>query len=601
MKSHNIFQYGVRANKANYKPMRMLYVDCETYHKVVKGVQRHRMDFAWTCFVRRRSDRDKDQETWKFWNNTKELCTYIDSLTAKKTVLYIYGHNVFFDLQVSDFFYYFTGWGWSYRFGYDKGVTYILSIINNYRNIKAVSTTNYFPITLKKLGEYMGLPKMDVDFGKTPRKELIEYCRRDVEIVKKAMEYWFEFVDKHDLGKVGMTRASQAFNAFRHRFKPSHLNYHRDEELTDFERKAYFGGRVECFHLGEVSSGPFVSLDVNSMYPFVMSSYHYPKRFMFHVEHPSSQKVHRVLKDYAVVAKVQLSTDEPVYAVRWEGKAIFPVGNFTAYVCTGGLKYAVDRNHLISVDEMAVYRQGDIFTPFVEYFYDLRNEYKKADNKIMEQTAKYLLNSLYGKFAQKSPILIEETDINYKDYWREEIFDLTTGKTITITAMFNKRWTHVGEKPSKNSMVAISAHVTEYARFFLWNIIKTAGCDKVLYCDTDSIKIRKKDMSKVAYMIDDSRLGALKLEDTFKYFKIEGAKQYWTEKTRKIKGVPKKAEQVGNHEFEYMSFPGQNTHLRKKVNRWFEVSKIRKVCEPGYSKGIVQPNGKIVPIELCQF
>lgn len=167
--------------------------------------------------------------------------------------------------------------------------------------------------------------------------------------------------------------------------------------------------------------------------------------------------------------------------------------------------------------------------------------------------------------------------------------------------MFNKRWTHVGEKPSKNSMVAISAHVTEYARFFLWNIIKTAGCDKVLYCDTDSIKIRKKDMSKVAYMIDDSRLGALKLEDTFKYFKIEGAKQYWTEKTRKIKGVPKKAEQVGNHEFEYMSFPGQNTHLRKKVNRWFEVSKIRKVCEPGYSKGIVQPNGKIVPIELCQF
>jgi len=579
----------------------MLFIDTETKHRTYKGVQQHRIDFGWTCYVRKRPDKDNDQETWRFWDNPLKLCQYIDGLAKKKTVLYIYGHNIFFDLQVSDFFYYFTAWGWLYRFGYDKGLTYILSITNNLRNIKAVSTTNYFPFSVKKLGDFIDLPKIDVDFEKTPRKELIAYCRRDTEIIKKAMEYWFEFVKTHDLGKVGLTRASQSFNAFRHRFKPHGLNYHRDEELSEFERQAYFGGRTECFFRGEVKKGPFVSLDVNSMYPFVMSSYEYPKKYLYYIKNPTHYKVLQAVENRAVVAKVRLSTPDPVYAVRQNGKIIFPVGNFTTHVCTGGLKYAIENNHLIDTEEIVVYKSDILFVPFVEYFYTLRKKYQLAGNKIMVRITKDILNSLYGKFAQKTPIITEEMDINYKSYWREEIFDLTKGEVITITAMFNKRWTTTGEKPGKNSMTAISAHITEYARLVLWNIIKTLGQDKVLYCDTDSVKIRKKDIKPISYMLDKEKLGMLKIEETFNYFKISGAKHYITEHNRHIKGVPKNAKQLDDYEFEYTSFTGQNTHLRKRINRWFEVSRIKKVCKPKYDKGITLDNGVVTPFNLSEF
>lgn len=596
MDDRDVRQYAVRANKARYLPTRIVYFDSETKVRKVGKTEQHRLKLAWSCYHRKRTDGKADQVDWRYWEDTLDLCVYLESLTMVKSVLYIFGHNVFFDLQASDFYYYFTKWGWRLRFVYDKGLTYILTISKNKKTIKCLSSTNYFPSSLKNLGELVGLPKLDVDFKKVSRKELSVYCRRDVEILKKVMESWFDFISIHDLGKFGLTKASQAFNSFRHRFKPHGLCFHRDEELTGFELSAYFGGRTECFFFGKAEGGPFLSLDINSMYPYVMKTRNYPLRFVFFNNDPSLERVKRLLTQYCIIAYIRVRTKDPAYAVRTRDGTVFPIGEFDCYVCSEGLDYAIKHKHLREIYQIACYKRGDLFSPYVNYFYPLKKKYSQEKNPCMREITKHLLNNLYGKFAQRKPITVEETDITYDGYWREEIYDLTTSKVITVTKLFNKRYITEGSKPGKNSMTAVSAHVTEYARFLLWSIIKQVGRSRVLYCDTDSIKIRKRDLSRVKYEIHDYNLGSLCIEGESKELNIEGLKQYNTEHERKLKGVPTRAKQTGPYEYEYLTFTGQSTHLREKVDRYFIARKTNKTVNPTYKKGRVLKNGKVLPI-----
>lgn len=590
-------QHNLKAVKGRKRPGRLFYFDTETKQIKRDGVEKHRLSLAWSCFVSH-TDRDKQSVKWRFHNDTLELCQTIDSLVTDKKVLWIFAHNAFFDLQVSDFFHYFTKWGWILEFTYDQGTTYILVIRNGKRTIKVLSTTNFFPVSLKKLGELLGLPKLDVDFGKATREELSVYCKRDVEIIKYAMEYWFSFLDEHDLGNFALTRASQAFTAFRHRFMPKGLTINKETDVKDWERQAYFGGRTECFYVGDIQGGPFTTLDVNSMYPYVMKHKKYPTRFLSYSNKPRMEVLKQNLEKYCVVASVTLNTDEPAYARMQDKKLIFPVGCFDTWVCTEGLKLALSQGHLLKVHEIAYYEKGDIFSDYVDFFYGLKKEYGQENNEIMREMVKTLLNSLYGKFGQKRPLLEEEEDLTFDGYFKEDVADLVTGEMISVTKLFNKRFATRGHEASKKSFPAIAAHVTEYARLYLWNIIKSIGREHCLYCDTDSVKIKKEDMKYVNFPLSEDILGALKDEGQTDRLILYGPKDYETEKGFKAKGVPKSAVKISQGHYKYQEFMRQATHLRTRSSRFYIVLDKEKRLQRNYTKGEVLESGAIKPFDL---
>ena len=111
---------------SNERPVRLLFLDTETrvrtaklggsdnvlltgwdelfYGLDVNNIYLHRFKLGWTCYCRYSTDNGFDKGDWQLWHNTKQLCEYIQGLAVSKSVLYLFGHNVFFDLQVSDFF-----------------------------------------------------------------------------------------------------------------------------------------------------------------------------------------------------------------------------------------------------------------------------------------------------------------------------------------------------------------------------------------------------------------------------------------------------------------------------------------------------------------
>lgn len=605
------------------RPTRLLFIDTETRTKQAKisssgdivwsgwdeflykdkldVIELHRLELGWTCFCRYNKSKGLTGDNWLLWNNSKGLCKYIDSCTNDKTALYLFGHNIFFDLQASDFFYWFTLWGWVLEFCYDKGLTYILVIRKGKRCIKCISTTNYFPYKLEDLGTFLNIPKLQIDLKQATRNEKITYCKRDTLIVRESISYYLKFLDKHRLGKFSLTRASQAFTAYRTRFMKQEIYTHNNTEVIELEQAGYFGGRVESSFLGKLPKANYLLMDVNSMYPFVMQNYEYPVRLVDYTENIDYELLPHILNDYCVMAEVLLNTNEPIYAVRRKGKLVFPMGKFRTVICTEALKYAIKAGHLEAIVKMSIYKKTNIFSDYVHFFYSQKQKYAEQDNRIMLTITKDFQNHVYGKFGQMRPIVTEQQEVNYKGYYREETYDIVSKRTEIITKMFNKIWITFGREPSSYYFVSIPAHITENARLYLYKLMKVVGLDNCIYCDTDSLIIRKNQLYKLKQYLHKYQLGGLKEQYSFKDLTINGAKYYTMGTIKKIKGVPEKAHYLGDYKYEYTQFLRQDSHLRLKVTRYFITRPIVKKVEPFYDKGKVLPDGRIERFTLAEF
>jgi len=594
----DIRQRKLRENKGRGLPRRMLFFDTEAKTRI-QGRETHlRTKLAVTCYINFHSGTKKPKETWHSFRDTFSFCRYIHDLARPKSVLWCFAHNAFYDLQASDVFYYLPLWGWNLQFTYDSGLTYLLVIEREKAVIKFVSTTNYFDLSLKELGRMTACEKLEVDFEGVSEEELETYCRRDVEIVKRAVLEFVSFVRENDLGNFSLTRAGQALNAFRHRFMKTPIRYHDDPEVRALERDCYFGGRTECFRFGEQKRDRYVTLDINSMYPFLMKTRKYPFRCLEYREGCTLKQLERVLVNYGVCIDCDIETEEPAYAYRDGLKIIFPVGRFRTGLCTEGARYALERGHIKKIHRIAVYEMCNLFSDFVDFFYQKRLEYKKLEQPAKARLCKIMLNSLYGKFAQKRRREVKEYDPTGPGYYSVETFDFGSEEKWLEYKLFNIKIQEFGEEDCAKTLIAISAHVTEYARMLLWSLIQQLGTERVYYCDTDSLKIREQDMLLLDYPFSPTELGALKVEDWFTRFEIYGPKNYRCDEKVRLKGVPRSAREIAPDVYEYDQWNRQRTHMRKKVARYFIVEKVQKVVVPYYDKGVINPDNTISPFRL---
>lgn len=591
----------LRENRSSESLTRILFIDTESRARSRPGEQHHKLRLAWTCFASRRSTTDDWSEDWRLWYDGEELWSYAERLAWDRKPLVVVGHNVFFDLTVSGFFTYFKRRGWARTFWYDKGLTYLFCIGKERRSIKTVSSTNWFPASLREMGKAVGLPKLGVDFGKVGDAELAVYCFRDVEILVDYVLRYIAFVARDDLGAFRLTRASQALAAYRHRFMQTKVYLHAESDVQALESAAYYGGRTEAFRLGRIGSGPFLSLDVNSMYPFCMRSFPVPTKLRDYTESPSMNRVRSYLGSFLLVAEVDLETDVPIYAVKREHKVLFPVGRIRTFLTTPSFREAVERGHLRKVHRIALYDGAVVFRSYVDHFYSARMEARRLGDPLMDSFAKYMLNSLYGKFGQYLHAEERIPDPCEDEYLRYEIYDATTGEREVRTVCMNVETIQGEQCYSEKSFYAIPAHVTDYARMILWKIIESVGYGRVLYCDTDSIKLRKRDLARVTHDMHPTKLGALKVERESPTLSIFGLKDYAEGSLVHIKGVPRSAIEVSPGVYRFTGWLRQGSHLRRASPDRYITVDMTRTLKRRYDKGNVGRDGAVSPFRYTDF
>lgn len=596
----------LKTNKKTEVPRHIICLDTEAYEvQIDEETKLQKLKLGWAVYYRR----DTKKEVWKYFERPEEFFAWLESLLKAKVKYYVFAHNFDYDAQILGLY------DWLSKnpkvevrkFIVDSNVfiikaTYYLDYPTNKRKayLEFLSTTNYTFYSLKKIGEMLGYPKLDVDPLTAPKEKVKIYCKRDVEILLKFVLYLIHFIEMHDLGNFQETIAKQSFNTFRHRFMKHEIYIHADPVATALERLSYRGGRNEAFYIGEYHDpNGIYYLDVNSMYPYVMKNFEYPVKLIGIVRKPTLEQLKMLMKDYLVIADVLVRVDKPVVGVRKE-KLIFPVGQFRVVLTSPELELVKRHGEIVKVYKIAVYEKAPIFKEYVDYFYNLRVKYKQEGNVIMDKFAKIFMNSLYGKFGQKNEnlVLVGKTDVDENVIYR--YYDAKEKKWKYYAVIDHKIYVKQGYVEAYNSFVAIASFVTAYARCVLWDYIEKAGLENVLYCDTDSLFVTSEGYKRLQPFISDTELGKLKIEKVSDRIRINGAKDYEFAGEVKLKGVKKDAKKVDENTYEQIQFVRTRGNLLKHRIKGVVLKVVRKRLNRQYDKGEVTPSGWVKPYFLWE-
>jgi len=588
---------GIRSKEM---PGSFIVVDTET--KPItdsNGVAHHYLWFGWAVYRRRLPSGNWTSEEWFRFTTRRAFWNWVYSKLRSKTRLYLFAHNGAFDLPVLGAFSLLTDDGWKLESAVVDSPPMILSWRRETCTIKFVDTLNIWMVPLSKIGESVGIPKLPMPGKRASAKKWDRYCQRDVQVLMIALLKWWSFIRDNDLGPFAMTLASQAFTTYRYRFMPQRIFIDANSKALSVSRDSYFGGRTECWRLGQYN-GPLYYVDCNSMYPSVMKACKFPYELVGVYSKPTHSEIRRWVNKYSCYAIVKINTDSPIYPVIRDNKLVFPIGTFDAVLPHPELVCALQRDHIHSIQTVAVYKDDYLFADFVEFFYNKRLMYRSKGDHLNDWLTKILMNSLYGKFGQRGRQyeIIGECDADAVRVWTE-----LDGETDAVYRMrefggVTQQW--VEDDESRHSFPAIAASVCGYGRQTLWNAVERAGMNEVYYMDTDSLVVSETGYKRLKELINPTELGAWKLESILNRVELYGPKDYVFDGNVKIKGIRRNALVRNDGGYEQDQFTGFAGLLRSGSLEAPTVKRIVKRLKRNYTKGKVTSRGRVLPFTLCE-
>lgn len=345
------------------------------------------------------------------------------------------------------------------------------------------------------------------------------YLENDVLALQEVIySFWCMIYDLvGSIGELPMTLPSLASRLWRLTLDESMMTP-RHERLKALERRAYTGGRTECFQVG---IAPVRVYDANSEYPSVMLTGIYPTSYRggFTTEYNGTHGIYHIRYRQRDHRYKPVLRDEKTGEFTYEGEGVYVQPEIEAMLSKGG--------EILEVIEGYVYVDtGNPFQEFISRWWKVRAEATASGNDALAFTVKILMNSLYGKFGQK-----EEGWI-LKYLTPDEQIDLMRNKhRIKIVGDFTLVWEH---RHSENTFVSVAAYITAQARQWLYaKMCEAQDSGGILWAtDTDSIHVEGITVET------GTGLGEWKLE-------FEGNAVYLGKKLYALEDVAVKAKGVG--------------------------------------------------------
>jgi len=591
----------LRKEKSLIIPRHVIFFDTETKQETMpNGDIKQTLKLGWACYYRAAYGRNLERLEWFFFKTALDLWQFLYRHVEPKRRLWIITHNLSFDFTIVEGWKYLKQANFKLRFFHNSGSTCIISVKSKAGSLLFIDSMNWFRESLAAIGQRLGIPKMTIDFETADDDFLSLYCKRDVEILIAMFKDFVKFLTGNQISRLCFTIASTAMAAYLFGFYDHKIYIHNNEQAIDCERAAYRGGRVECFFIGRLDTGPYYVVDVNSLYATVMHHGLFPCKLLKTRKQCRVDTLRIALRKQAVIATVLIETDEPAYAVKRK-RTIFPVGRFWVTLTTPELVYALKRDHIKKVARVCFYDQAKLFTRYVARMYTLRQDFTSAGVDSYREICKLLMNSLYGKFGQKAEVWDKIGDAPGERDRTEQVFLPDLNRRGMIRYLLGEVWELTGYEECFNSFPGIAATVSAYARMYLYELMKITGEGNYFYCDTDSLIVNDAGLSNLGKLINPDNLGCLKIEETSEFVDIRGLKDYSTATKTVIKGISKSAVKQKDGSYQQQQWPSLRGILKSDNAGGYTVKSVNKVLTRKYTKGDLNPDGWIAPFLLAEY
>ncbi len=293
--------------------------------------------------------------------------------------------------------------------------------------------------------------------------------------------------------------------------------YTLSDDHDKFIRDGYFGGRVECFKMGEIKNAYYY--DFTSLYPDVGRQhlpYGEPEEIQFNGREELPYDFFGFVK---CMARTKDKTAIPKHAMIKDSRLVFPIlENWTEVKC---FSQEIDYNiYEYKFETGLKFKKACFMSKFFRDGFEKKATAKYEGKPAMAQCWKIIINSGYGFWGLRTKnrdgvIICSKDSHEYMEYLNTE--RLVNFKENEDGSMYCRV---LKDLKIKDFNVGVASAISSYARNKLHGLLTTIRKvgGKIHYCDTDSvicdINLNDHPEIKEEYQWDGdgSELGSLKNE-----------------------------------------------------------------------------------------
>lgn len=243
------------------------------------------------------------------------------------------------------------------------------------------------------------------DMSPVLRRKLAYYLELDCRSTMSMLDALGDYCDKNELD-LRMTIGASAWRTAKRLCELRNSDWkasgHGGSTIYDMARRAYYGGRVQCFRPRSTYGYRY---DINSAYPAALSQIELPTGKFDYVSARIAREKYRKGFEGIFEARVEVSDDTfiPPLPVRSKDRIYYPIGRFVSWFTGNELRYAEQTGVKVEdVGRALVWTEREKkLKPFVDYLWRLRDE--AGPKTALGKWLKLYSNSITGKFGQ-SPL-----------------------------------------------------------------------------------------------------------------------------------------------------------------------------------------------------
>lgn len=485
----------LRANEKVWTPPSVIVLDTETRWHLEESTEVHRMRLWCAVHVDRRKIRKKSGPVRWGWGLTPDdLADWLTETTRGREATWLYAHNLNFDLATTSLADTMRDHGWTVTdFAVSHGAPW-LRLKNGKKVLTVVDSWSWLPESVEALATRMGRRKLNLPDNADGFDDWFARCASDVDITARSILALMEWWDAEQLGRWTISGAGCGWNAMRHTetdtrhviaLGPEDDELAKEAEwvkeavaagrpnvFAEWDRRAVRGGRKDSAVIRSETGGPWVEIDLEAAYPTVCRDLPLPIRRMWTFDRLEVESRFIGSRLHGIIADVEINTDRPLYPVRHDGVAWYPVGRFRTVLAGPEIAEARRNGHLISVGAGQVHRLGHALRPWATWVLDPTRGGSVDVPPVGLVACKTWGRSVPGKFAARTHTS-EALEGPAPAGW--SVMDCrhrAAGKRAAEVTMAGRKWLVTYDGDGENCYPAVLAWIESETRVRLGRVLE---------------------------------------------------------------------------------------------------------------------------------
>lgn len=508
---------------------------------------------SWRCasvYMRQESTEGGARERRFFTGEQERLWNIVHEWCNRGGMTFLWVHDLQWTARVTDMLTHLTSRGWRLdAFALNPGSSWMVWRRGR-ATVKVSDVMSVWPTSISQLGTWFGPGSRTAPFAESSWQVWQAAATRDRDILVRAVESYMQWIKDNELGTLAVTGNSQASKAFRRRFLVGPIVAHHDNELLAMERRAMWTGRCEAYWRGSTLR------EVVDEWDFTMAHNHIaatePVPVFPHRPLGAGEDLREWIDKpgYAVLAEVDIETDEP-YAPASVGPGIaWPTGRFRSTLWSPELRVALDAGGVTRVRHARIYRADMALRGWADWVGD----HMAAEDSMVPAWQKDILkrwsNTLIGWFGMRYPKWRKVGTSETSAVSAATLVGQDNEETGLIIQIGRDVWEQAGWTYPRNRAPMVTGYVMSAMRARLWRLMKAMPPNALLYVDTDSVLVSDAYRRQMSRLARDPEFEGLRLKRSWDGLSIYGPRQLVTGEAVRVSGLPKTASRLGRTEFE---------------------------------------------------